>query len=150
MDLGEYSHALDDFAQALAIDPEWASAYTNRGNLYGRIGEFELALNDYDRAVQLEPTRALVYANRGIALAGLGRYDEAERDLETAISLDPTSAAPYFTLSFVFRERAEYPTAIEYVTQYLNLIGDEDTDERRIATQFLSELETLNEADTTP
>ena len=63
--LGENRRAIEDFDQALRIDPGFAIAYSNRGLAYNNLGEHRRAIEDYDQAIRIDPGLAAAYNNRG-------------------------------------------------------------------------------------
>ena len=56
--LGEYGRAIEDYDQALRLDPGYVLAYNNRGFAYKNLGEYRRAIEDYDQA-RLRRIRAL-------------------------------------------------------------------------------------------
>ncbi len=72
IDLGEYRRAIEDYDEALRLDPGNASAYNNRGYAYRELGEYRRAIKDLDQALRLDPGYALARDNRRIALRHLG------------------------------------------------------------------------------
>ena len=49
-ELGNYQHALLDFSQAIALNPNDALAYAHRGVAHGALNNYAQAIRDYDRA----------------------------------------------------------------------------------------------------
>jgi tetratricopeptide (TPR) repeat protein len=88
-DLGEHARAIEDYDQALRLDPGIAYAYYKRGNAYGHLGEYSRAIEDYDQALRLDPDYANAYNNRAWALYLLGRNTEALGDVDRSLSLRP-------------------------------------------------------------
>jgi serine/threonine protein kinase/Tfp pilus assembly protein PilF len=95
----------DMFRRAIALDPEYALAYTGLADssairyMYFSGGEEALQQADAAsrRAVDLDPTLAEAHAARGLTLSCQKRFDEAEQELKTAMELDPTLyEAPYY------------------------------------------------------
>ena len=87
---GDYYGALDDYNQAIQIDPQYAIVYTNRGWLkHDKLGDYQGALHDYNLAIQLDPQYALAYNNRGwLKHDLLGDYQGALQDYNLAIQYD--------------------------------------------------------------
>ncbi len=56
--------ALDAFNQAMALDPSFPPAYSNRGNLRARLGDCAAAIPDFEEALRLMPSNSA--AQRGI------------------------------------------------------------------------------------
>jgi len=77
-----FDAALDDYIQALAMNPRSPELYYNRANIYARMGRFSEAAVDYATAISLaESPHPDYFHNRGIVYRKLGRQAEAEVDL---------------------------------------------------------------------
>jgi tetratricopeptide (TPR) repeat protein len=74
--------AIEQFTEAIRLDPQDADAYGNRGLSYGELGEHQRAIKDYTEVIRLNPQRkyALAYYNRAMAYSSLGMDEEAARD----------------------------------------------------------------------
>ena len=55
------SRAIDLYTQLLALNPDYAEAYNNRGNVKSDLGDKSGALSDYDKAISLNPDYAKAY-----------------------------------------------------------------------------------------
>ena len=62
--LRNFDAALKDYDKAVAIDPKFAVALANRGDVYAKKGEKDRAIADYRAALAIEP-------GNGVALSGL-------------------------------------------------------------------------------
>jgi tetratricopeptide (TPR) repeat protein len=62
---GDCSQAIEDYSQAIALDPILAAAYNNRAYTAMRRQEYQAALVDLDRAVSLRPGYVAALMNRG-------------------------------------------------------------------------------------
>ena len=47
---GDFEWALNDFNQAISLNPNYGKAYKNRGMVYLETGEFEKALDDFSQS----------------------------------------------------------------------------------------------------
>ena len=65
--LGDHARAIEDYDQALRLDPDDTVAYSNRGRAYDNLGEYRRAIQDYDQALRLDPGNAYAYTSRGAA-----------------------------------------------------------------------------------
>ncbi len=90
------------YNEVIALDPQLALAYNNRGTAKAALGKYEEAIADYDKAIALNdkaidfnPQYAEAYSNRGVAKAALRRYEEAISDYDKAIALNPQYAEAY-------------------------------------------------------
>ncbi len=51
--MGDVQLAIEDFDEAIRLDPQYALAYFNRGLAYNAIGDVARANADFDRAADL-------------------------------------------------------------------------------------------------
>lgn len=63
----EYDKAINDFSEAIRLDPNVAIIYFNRGNAYYDHGNLDKACSDYNEAIRLDPNFARAYVGRGDA-----------------------------------------------------------------------------------
>ena len=63
----KYAAALSHFAKAIALNPKFVKAYTNRAMIYAQLGEQAASLADSAKAVELDPKSAEAYWCRGHA-----------------------------------------------------------------------------------
>ena len=64
-ELGNYQGAIEDYTQAIRIDPNLDSAYFNRGNAYLDLENYQRAIADYTQAIKINPNMSQAYYNRG-------------------------------------------------------------------------------------
>ena len=91
---GDYDRAIQDYNQAIKLNPKFAVAYNNRGVAHERKNEYDRAISDYDQAIKVKPS-AEAYFNRGNAQLVRNRYDHAIDDYNQAIRLKPDFAAVF-------------------------------------------------------
>jgi tetratricopeptide (TPR) repeat protein len=70
--MGKLGSAFNDYDEAIRLDPQFASAYYNRGLAYHHLGPVhsELSIQDYEEAVRLDPQYADSYYEEGPLLKG--------------------------------------------------------------------------------
>lgn len=68
MTLGDNDRALQNYDQAIALDPNYAIAYVNRAVVHAQQGNYDRAIRDLDQAIALDPNDGLAYVNRGECL----------------------------------------------------------------------------------
>jgi tetratricopeptide (TPR) repeat protein len=93
-DKGAFDRAIEDFDQAIRLDPQYPDALNNRGVAYSGKGQYERAVEDFDKAVQLDPNYAIAIYNRGLAAQNLGRADEAAKYFARARQVGPRLIPP--------------------------------------------------------
>jgi lipoprotein NlpI len=103
--------ALADFNRALALKPEAAGGYVDRGRLKRNLGDLTGALGDLDKAIALKAD-AFAYLNRGLVKGDLGDSAGAMNDFDQAIELNPKFAFPYRARGFEFYNRRNFTNAV--------------------------------------
>ena len=96
---GEHDRAIEDFSEAIRLDPQVKQFYNNRGVAWDDKAHYEEAIADYDRAIELDPRYSLAFNNRGNAWSALEDYGRAIADYSEAIRLDPKDPSAFFNLA---------------------------------------------------
>jgi tetratricopeptide (TPR) repeat protein len=109
---GEHDRAIEDFSEAIRLDPEVKQFYNNRGVAWDDKAHYEEAIDDYDRAIELDPRYSLAFNNRGNAWSALADYSRAIADYSEAIRLDPKDSSAFFNRAHAWSVRDEYDKAI--------------------------------------
>lgn len=120
---GDYEGAIENFNQALNINPNDAQAYIQRGNaLYENAqhsgnpdNEYKIAIKDFDRALSLKPDEAEAYISRGIVRYNMAEYSKnassdykaAIEDFNQAILRNPNSAKAYVKRGIAYHKQAQ-------------------------------------------
>lgn len=88
-DKGQFDRAIQDYDQAIRLDPNNGLAFCNRGSAHHRQGRFDLAIQDYGQAIGLYPNFVLAHFNRGIAYHATRRLPQAIADYEAVLRIRP-------------------------------------------------------------
>lgn len=88
---GDHFQAIEDYSEAIRLNPNHAWAYNNRCWSYGLLQRGEEALRDCDEALRLLPDQPAMLDSRALAHWLLDDEDKARQDLERARQLDPSS-----------------------------------------------------------
>lgn len=83
---GQYTTALDEVKQTLALQPNNFEAYNLRGLIYAAMGDDALADESFRYALQLSPRSADVMQNYGWFQCLMKRYDQADALFEQALA----------------------------------------------------------------
>ncbi len=110
---GRLQEAVEEYTEAIRMNPGYASAYNNRGNLYRKLNKYQEALEDYNKALELDPDYALAYYNRGNLYRELNEHQKALEDYNKALELDPDYALAYYNRGLLYHELNEYQKALE-------------------------------------
>ncbi|MHC5933067.1 tetratricopeptide repeat protein [Nostoc sp.] len=93
--LGDYQGAIDDYNQALKINPDYALAYSNRGSARHNLADNQGAIDDYTQALKINPNYTDAYINRGSAPYNLANNQGAIDDYNQALKINPDHALAY-------------------------------------------------------
>ncbi len=78
-----FDEALRAACVCVALSPNRAECYFNRGLCFRAVGQNEAALRDFGRAIELEPGLGAVALERGILLAEMEHPAEALQSLKS-------------------------------------------------------------------
>ena len=120
-DLDQPEDAVISYNKAIQLDPEYALAYYNRGNLFALLGQYSRAIEDYNEAINIDPEYTSVYKNRGNAFVLLGEYHRAIKDFDETIALDPQHAHGYGSRAWAFAALNMYAEAQQDLERALEL-----------------------------
>lgn len=85
--------ALDEYNDAIRIDPDYAVPYAGLGLVHATLNQDEEAQKNFKRALQLDPQSSETHNNYGTFLCSRGRIDESIREFLTAVK-NPLYATP--------------------------------------------------------
>jgi len=118
---GDKQGAIDDYNQALKINPNYALAYSNRGLARYDLGNKQGAIDDYNQALNIDPNNSYDYNNRGIARYDLGDKQGAIDDYNQALNIDPNYINAYYGRGIVRYDLGDKQGAIDDYNQALNI-----------------------------
>jgi tetratricopeptide (TPR) repeat protein len=118
---GDYVTAIEEYTQAIRLDPNYAVAYHKRGWAYDDKGDYDRAIADCTQAIRLDPNYADAYNVRGVAYRNKGDYDRAIADYTQAIRLDPNYAKAYNNRGAAYYYKMDYDRAIADCNQAIRL-----------------------------
>lgn len=112
--LKNYSAAIDDFNKALALDPNFATAYqarsyalmrshgaSNNGEELG-INRYSLALADLDRVLQIYPEMEYAWFNKGVIYLLMEDYTAAVQCFSEALKLNSDFGEAYYNRGYSY------------------------------------------------
>jgi tetratricopeptide (TPR) repeat protein len=87
---GDYDRALQDYDQAIRLNPNNANAYNNRGMIYKIRGEYDRAIEEYSQAIWLSNNDyPAAFFNRAKSYFAKGQYDRALADFDIVLRFNP-------------------------------------------------------------
>jgi len=130
--------AIEDYDEAIRLNPKDADAYFSRGNAYYSLNKKERAIEDYDKAIRLNSQFADAYHNRGTTYCDLGQFERAIEDYDEAIRLNPKDAIAYNSRSNAYKLQGKKAEAIADFEKFITLTDNPQWVE--IARQQIEEL----------
>jgi tetratricopeptide (TPR) repeat protein len=85
---GHHAEAIEQYSQAIRLDPNNLAAYAHRGSAYNGLGEYDHAIADLERYFASGPSAPWPHFHRGLAYEAKADFDRALADINRAIELD--------------------------------------------------------------
>jgi tetratricopeptide (TPR) repeat protein len=117
---GDHKKAIQEYTNAIEIDPTYATAYVNRGLSRSIKGQYKDALNDFDHALQLQPGNMQAYYFRAAAHERKKRYQLAIDDFSQSllyVADDSELVNVYYHRGQVYRKMGNNEIASEGSSQ---------------------------------
>jgi tetratricopeptide (TPR) repeat protein len=117
--IGRYQDAIEDYKQAIRINPDYAEAHYNLGIAYGELGRNQQAIDSFKQAIRLKQAArfklglAEAHYNLGIIYGKLGRDQEAIESFKQAIKIKPDYAEAHCILGAAYLEIGDKESAVE-------------------------------------
>jgi Flp pilus assembly protein TadD len=119
--------AIDQYQQAIAINPDYPEAHANLGHELVSAGQFEPARIHHLEAIRLKPDFAIALADLGLIDAAAGNYEEAIRRLNESLRLAPDDAEVHSNLCFALQHSGRREVAIVQCREALRLKPNDAT-----------------------
>ncbi len=97
----KYDEAIQNYQNALKINPTFAKASHNLGNVYYALGEPIDAMKYYNQSIQNAPDDFAPYISRGFLYLDLKKIKEAENDLQKSLKLKPDAPEGHYLLGSI-------------------------------------------------
>ena len=111
--------------QALKLEPDYAGAHLNLGNLFVARGRFDDAYSQYQKALSLDPKLALAHQNLGRVLAEKRSWEEAISHYQQAIQLQPELAEAHNFLGDALQQQGQLDKAVTAYQECLRINPNE-------------------------
>jgi tetratricopeptide (TPR) repeat protein len=126
---GDLERALAHYAEAVRIDPGYASAVNSLAGVLHRLGRTEEAIQRWSQLLQVRPRATAALCNLCGALAQVGRLAEAEERCSQALRGKPESACAHYNLGRLRLQQSRILEAEEHLETAVR-IAPQDTDAR--------------------
>ena len=110
--LGQYEEAITSYKKAIEINPDFAGAHNNLGNVLKHTDKCEEAVIAYKIAIELQSDYVEGYVNLGITLNELNKHKEAIISYKKAIEINPDFTDAHDNLAITYDLLHQYKNAI--------------------------------------
>jgi TolB-like protein/Tfp pilus assembly protein PilF len=116
--------ALEEFAHAVRLKPNYATAHQWYAEHLVCAGREDQAIAEARRALELDPISLVINTSTGLVLAQARRYEEAVVQFRKTLEIDRNFAMAHGLLGVVYQSRGEFEAAIEEQRQSAVLGGE--------------------------
>ena len=113
------------YTEAIRLQPDYASAFYNRGQIRYNEGDLDGALSDYNDAILLKPDFAEAFNTRGNARKDKGDLDGAFVDFDEAILLTSDLAEAYYNRGIARYNKGDVVGALADCNEAIRLKPDD-------------------------
>lgn len=122
VDEWDWIRAEEEFAKALAINPNYATAHHWYSILLLNLGRLDEAIRELKIAEELDPVSPMIHAYGGLVYLAARQYDMAMMELDRALELDPNFVPAHSNRIDVYLAKSMFEEAsaeMEWVLPYL-------------------------------
>jgi tetratricopeptide (TPR) repeat protein len=127
--------AIDDYSQAILVNPLYALAYGNRGEIWRLTGDFDRSLIDLNKAAELAPKDPMILTMRGETLRDRGQFEQALKDFDKALEISPDGAVVYTDRALTLEKMGDLARAHADFKKALSLPSAKDPATTRTAQE---------------
>lgn len=138
--LGDEAQTLGVCSDIIALDPDHAMAYYNRGSIYSDMGLYEQALTDLSKTIELTPAYTSAYNNRGLVYYRIEEFEKAIADYNQVIEQED-SAVSYYNRANAYYALGQVEPALSDFRLFLELDDSGDADLRNDVESIVEKLE---------
>ena len=118
---GRHHEAIEQYEQALQIEPDYAGAHNGLGDELLQAGKVSEAITHYEQASRLAPDNASAQYNLANLLAECGRDEEALSHYTAAARLAPNDARIQINLGNLFLQLGRWDKSVAAYTEALRV-----------------------------
>lgn len=103
------------------INPQDASAWFEKGNVYYKAKSYEEAIYCYDKAITLNPNYSDALGNKGITLGEQKQFNEALECFDKVIEINPSNSMAWYYKGKVLAALGNYDEALPAYDEAIKL-----------------------------
>ena len=116
--------AIEQFRQAIALNPQDADAYYNLANALSDLNDIPGAVKEYKAAIGLRPNYAAAYNNMGHAFHRDKKLSEAIEQFRQAIAFNPQDADAHYNLANALFDQEGLEDAVKAYQMAIKIAPD--------------------------
>jgi len=117
----EYRQAIEDYSQAVKLNPRFVDAYLKRCEMRYKLGDNQGVLTDCQEVLDIDPTVAKAYYYQGRARYSLGYSDSAIESYSSAIAQDGNYPQAHYYRGVAQKDSQNIPAAVNDLTKAADL-----------------------------
>jgi tetratricopeptide (TPR) repeat protein len=120
---GDLKGAVENYSQALRLNPNYGEAYFGRGDARGDLGDKQGAIEDLTQAIRINPNQLRSYGARGLFRSQSGDQEGAKADFQKALNININSEdyRDYIGRGVAYAGLEDYKSAIADLSQAIRL-----------------------------
>jgi tetratricopeptide (TPR) repeat protein len=118
---GAKLEAIEQYQEAIRLDPTKSQAHDNLGNTLGDLGRWPEAIGQYESALRINPNNATAHDNLGRCLLRMGHKEEARDQFNDVVLLRPDDVEARDNLGGVLLELGHIPEAVQQLQAALRI-----------------------------
>ena len=137
---GQIDVAINEYKNAITINPNLADAHSNLGVAYYTRGNVDRAIKEWKEALRISPSLAQPHYNLAVAAKAEGNLDGAATELENALNIEPNDADTTFSLAETYQSQGKPRKALDFYKRFIELASAKDADYVKVAEDRISRL----------
>lgn len=116
-----YDAAIEDFENAIELNPNDPESYHYWGVVYARRDKLNHAIKKFSEAIKIDSCYADAYKMRGLAYSDIGKHKKAIKDYSKAIKINPNDADAYNKRGTAYHALSKLHQAIKNYSRAIKL-----------------------------
>ena len=116
-----FDESINNFKEAIKIDPYYLDAYNNFGNALVEQGKFDKAITYFSKALAINSKSATAHYGKAFALMKVLKLNEAINHFKETILINPDYANAYNHLGVIFNDLGQWENASENYVKTLSI-----------------------------
>ncbi|MEJ7847834.1 MAG: tetratricopeptide repeat protein [Pyrinomonadaceae bacterium] len=120
----DFAGAEREYKRSIELNPNYARAHQNYGNLISNLGRHEETFAAYKEAFEIDPLSLNMNRAYGERLIFARRYDDAIVQLRKTLELDAGFVSTHYSLAAAYQLKGRYAECVEQLAEHQELIGE--------------------------